>query len=95
MHGGGIMTSHYRKLDPKESHEQLKVLFVGLASLPALCRDSLQPFIREHSDLIDRKLDMSVDDFVLDLDLRYSVMNAHLLLANQELSKVVGKVDPG
>ncbi len=94
VHGAGIISNSFRKAPAAESFKLLSLLLSALMQLPYLCRDSMGNFFREHSDLIDQKLAMSVEDFLLDLDLRYSVMSAHLLLANQELNKSLGELGP-
>lgn len=89
VHGGGILTSHYLNLPASESNMQLKVLLMGLMSLPALSRDCLQPFFQEHAGLIEKKFKVPFDDFVLDLDLRYTTVFSRLVIASQELDKVL------
>jgi hypothetical protein len=89
VHGASIMTQHYRMLPSIESYQLLQVLLAGLASLPSLCHDSFQPFIRAHTEIIDRRLGMSVDDFLLEVGTHYALVDAHLLVANQELSKIL------
>ena len=89
VHGAGILSSHYRKLPPSESNQRLKVLLTGLISLPSLSRECLQPFFVEHSSLIATKFKTSTENFLLDLDLRYSIVFVRLMLANQELDRAL------
>lgn len=91
VHGAGILSGHYRKLPPSESNERLNVLLIGLISLPALSRACLQPFFMEHSAQIAAKFQVTIKDFLLDLDLRYSVVLVRLMLASKELDKALEK----
>ena len=91
VHGAGILSFHSRKLPAKEEYAQLRLLITGLSALSALCRDSMQLFFQSHSEVIVKKFGMPFEDFVLDLDLRYSVMDIRLMAASQEISKMLGE----
>ena len=86
IHGSGIFTNVYKKLPPSTAHLRLNEPLRGLMYMPMFIRDAIQPFLYDHASLIEGEFNTSFEEFIMDLDLRFSIISANSLIAFQGLS---------